>query len=78
MSVNAGHKQEFATSCRYIEMATQAHFGPYGKISCPQCSECQLAPDRSEHLDGGYVRHAWSCEACGYEFETTVFFSAAT
>ena len=59
-------------------IATQAHFEPYGKISCPQCSECQLAPDRSEHLDEGYVRHAWSCEACGYEFETTVFFSAAT
>ena len=28
----------------HIEIATQAHFGPYGKISCPQCSECQLAP----------------------------------
>jgi hypothetical protein len=23
------------------------------------------------------VRHTWSCEACGYEFETTVFFSTA-
>jgi rubredoxin len=20
------------------------------------------------------VRHAWSCESCGYEFETVVFF----
>jgi hypothetical protein len=59
-------------------IATQAHFEPYGKISCPQCRECQLAPARSEYLDEGYVRHAWSCEACGYEFETAVFFSAAT
>jgi hypothetical protein len=40
-------------------IVTQAHFEPYGKISCPQCSECQLAPARSEYLDEGYVRHAW-------------------
>ena len=61
----------------HTAIATQAHFEPYGKISCPKCSDCQLAPTRSEYLDEGRVRHAWSCEACGYEFETTVFFAAA-
>ena len=61
----------------HTAIATQAHFEPYGKISCPQCSDCQLAPTRSEYLDEGRVRHAWSCEACGYEFETTVSFAAA-
>ena len=49
----------------------------YDKNSCPQCQAWLLAPDWSEHLNERCVRHSWSCEACGYEFETTVFFSAA-
>jgi hypothetical protein len=46
------------------------------KNNCPQCQAWLLAPDWSEYLNERCVRHAWSCEACGYEFETTVFFSA--
>ena len=48
----------------------------YSKNNCPQCSEWLLAPDWSEYLSEHCVRHTWSCEACGYEFETAVFFSA--
>jgi uncharacterized protein (DUF983 family) len=59
-------------------IAAQSYFETYGKNSCPQCSEWQLAPTRSEYLNEGYVRHAWSCEACGHKFETAVFFSEAT
>jgi hypothetical protein len=45
--------------------------------NCPQCSEWLLAPDWSEYLNDRCVRHTWSCEACGYQFETAVFFSEA-
>ena len=42
-----------------------------------QCQAWLLAPDWSEYLNERCVRHTWSCESCGYEFETAVFFSAA-
>jgi rubredoxin len=41
---------------------------------CPQCSAHLLAPDWSEYVSERCVRHTWSCDACGYEFETTVLF----
>jgi uncharacterized protein (DUF983 family) len=47
------------------------------KNQCPQCGEGLLAPDWSEYLNERRVRHTWSCEACGYAFETDVFFAAA-
>ena len=48
----------------------------YEKNSCPQCRAWLLAPDWSEHLNERCVRHTWSCETCGYGFETAVFFPA--
>jgi rubredoxin len=47
------------------------------KNNCPQCDAWMLAPNWSEYLNDRCVRHTWSCEACGYEFETTVFFAEA-
>ena len=41
---------------------------------CPQCSAQLFAPDWSEHVNERRVRPAWSCDVCGYEFETTVFY----
>lgn len=46
----------------------------YEKNACLQCGAWLLAPDWSEHLNERCVRHTWSCEACGYDFETTVVF----
>jgi hypothetical protein len=43
---------------------------------CPQCSARLLAPDWSEYVSKRCVRHAWSCNVCGYEFETTVIYPA--
>jgi hypothetical protein len=34
------------------------------------------APEWSESLDERRIRHLWSCEGCGYEFETEVFYAA--
>lgn len=41
---------------------------------CPQCSAAVIAPEWSEHLSDRYVRNIWSCEACGHQFEDTVYF----
>jgi len=44
---------------------------------CPQCGDTVLAPEISEHLSPRHVRHTWSCDACGYGFETLVDVSRA-
>jgi C4-type Zn-finger protein len=44
--------------------------------SCPQCGDKLLAPEWSEHVNERCIRHFWSCEACGYEFESSVYLSA--
>ena len=48
----------------------------YKRNSCAQCGAWLLAPEWSEHVSERSVRHAWSCDACSYRFETTVFFPA--
>jgi ribosomal protein L37AE/L43A len=40
---------------------------------CAQCGEMLLAPEWSEHVNERCVRHLWTCESCGYQFETTVY-----
>ena len=54
----------------------RARLATYDKNICPQCSGWLLAPDWSEHVNERSVRHSWSCDGCGYGFETTVFFAA--
>jgi len=46
---------------------------PYYSIPCAQCGELLLAPDWAEHIDVHCIRHVWSCDACGYEFENWVY-----
>lgn len=59
------------------EKTSRAHLVTYSKNRCPQCDEALLAPDWSEYVNERAVRHTWSCETCGYGFETTVVFPAA-
>jgi rubredoxin len=59
------------------ETATRARLAISNKNSCPQCGEWLLAPDWSEYLSDRCVRHTWSCEPCGYQFETAVVFPVA-
>jgi ribosomal protein L37AE/L43A len=42
---------------------------------CAQCGDALVAPEWSEHVNERCVRHLWSCEACGYEFETSIYLS---
>ena len=39
---------------------------------CAQCGKTLFAPEWSEYLDDRHIRHLWSCDACGYEFESEV------
>jgi hypothetical protein len=58
------------------EPVTRTRLVTYSKNACQQCGSWLLAPDWSEHISERCVRHTWSCEACGYQFETAVFFPA--
>jgi rubredoxin len=61
----------------HTEDAAKTRLVAYNKNKCPQCDVSLLAPDWSEFINECRVRHTWSCEACGYAFETDVFFAAA-
>jgi ribosomal protein L37AE/L43A len=43
---------------------------------CAQCGAALGAPIWAEHLNDRHVRNLWSCEACGYQFETSAYFAA--
>ena len=45
-------------------------------IECAQCGGAIVAPEWSEHWSERCIRNVWSCEACGYQFEHMVYFSA--
>jgi chromosome partitioning protein len=50
------------------------------KLAVNQCAQCGaglIAPEWSEHLPDHRIRNVWSCEACGYQFEHTVYSSVA-
>jgi hypothetical protein len=49
----------------------------FGELTpCAQCAKPIVAPTWSERVNERCVRHVWQCEACGYEFETAVYFQA--
>ena len=43
--------------------------------SCPRCGTFLVCPETSEFVQHGHVRHSWSCDSCGQEFQTTVEFA---
>jgi len=45
-------------------------------IQCAQCGSAIVALEWSEHRSERCVRNVWSCQACGYQFENTIYFSA--
>jgi hypothetical protein len=42
------------------------------RLFCPRCRDLIIAATKSQHVSTNEVRHWWACEACGYEFRTTV------
>jgi hypothetical protein len=59
------------------ESVMRSRLTTYSKNVCPQCAGWLLAPDWSEYLNERCVRHTWSCDDCGYQFETAVTFPTA-
>ena len=45
------------------------NYSPYG-IACVRCNDQLIAPNWSEFVSEFHVRHFWSCESCGRQFET--------
>jgi ribosomal protein L37AE/L43A len=43
---------------------------------CAQCGANLIQPEWSEHFPDHRIRNVWSCDACGYEYEDTVYYSA--
>jgi hypothetical protein len=43
---------------------------PYG-IECIRCDDRLIAPNWSEYVSENHVRHFWSCDSCGHQFETS-------
>jgi len=48
---------------------------PWQLRECAQCGADIIAPEWAEHLSDHRVRNVWSCEACEYQFEDTVYLS---
>ena len=71
-----GSREEF-TMTLYAELPKAAAGAQFFRSnSCPQCGDKLLAPEWSEHVNERCIRHFWSCEACSYEFESSVYLPA--
>jgi hypothetical protein len=46
-------------------------------VPCAQCGEALFAARWAEYLDDRRIRYLWSCEACGYEFESEARYPAS-
>ena len=47
---------------------------PGYRITCVQCGDRVIAPEFVEYFsEDGLILNFWSCEKCGYEFETESF-----
>jgi hypothetical protein len=49
--------------------STSDNYSSYG-IACIRCNARLIAPNWSEFVSEFHVRHSWSCESCGHQFET--------
>ncbi|HZP76990.1 MAG TPA: hypothetical protein VFB45_12665 [Pseudolabrys sp.] len=45
---------------------------------CPHCGDCLLAPEASELIDDGEIRHTWRCDSCGGGLTTSVILPTLT
>jgi transposase-like protein len=41
-------------------------------INCPYCGDLMVAPELSEFVVGGEIRHHWECESCGRSSSTSI------
>jgi hypothetical protein len=62
-----------------MELRTRSRTTSYARLTnrCAQCGEVMFMPEWSEYLNERRVRHLWTCDTCGYRFETVVAFAEA-
>ena len=46
------------------------NYSRYG-VACIRCDDRLIAPNCSQYVSERHVRHSWSCESCGHQFETS-------
>ena len=46
----------------WAKLSTRAFTTP---THCPYCGDLMIAPESSEFVEGGEIRHHWECEVCG-------------
>ena len=42
---------------------------------CPNCNAYKITAARSDRVNDRWVRNVWSCDVCGFEFETAATFT---
>jgi hypothetical protein len=45
-------------------------------MSCVECGNDLIAPEKSEHLEDTRIRHIWRCQKCRVRFEAFLRFPA--
>ena len=50
------------------ETSARTRLTTNGGNICLQCNALLFAPEWSEEVNESRVKHAWSCDACGYNF----------
>ena len=44
----------------------------WSSARCPLCHERVVAPEMSEFVESGEIRHHWACDSCGSVFSTAI------
>jgi hypothetical protein len=44
----------------------------WSSARCPLCHERVVAPEMSEFVDSGQIRHHWACDGCGSVFSIAI------
>lgn len=57
-----------------VTRATPLSVQRFGRSFCLKCDDMLLAPAASEFVSEALIRHFWSCDTCGHEFQTSVKF----
>ncbi len=58
---------------RYIPAIWPTETEPDSFAHCAQCGAPIPRADWSEHVNARCIRQVWSCEACSYQFETSIY-----
>jgi hypothetical protein len=66
----------FSDSGGGTKTSTRARLARHAPLSCGQCGQIVWMPEWTEYLSEHRARHLWTCDSCGYRFETVVAFQS--